>query len=168
MHDVTIRPATPRDEPALMAIDQATWSADTSPAPRPELGAPFFTGDRTADATFVAVVDELVGGYVLVGEGYPMPAHAHVAHIRGLAVSPDLHGRGIGRRLLEHALGELGRRGITRISSHVLATNTASLAVHRRCGFVEEGRLVGEFVIDGIGPVDDVLLAYRFDSPPAP
>lgn len=154
-----IRPATEDDEPALVTIDRTTWSPETTPAPRPPDDAGFFEAGRIPSDVLVAEgeADELLG-YVLVGRGFPMPSHAHVAFLRGLAVAPAAQGRGVARSLVGAALEELARRGARRVRSNVLSTNPASLAVHRACGFVEEGRLAGEFVIEG-RPVDDVLLA---------
>jgi ribosomal protein S18 acetylase RimI-like enzyme len=169
--DVTIRPATIDDEDALRRIDLATWSADTTPAPAPAEDAPFFDEHGRAPGDVLVATfgdDEGVVGYVLVGAGFPMPSHEHVAFLRGLAVDPAMHGHGLGRRLVTGALAELAGRGARKVRSNVLSTNPASLAVHRATGFVEEGRLRGEFIIDGIGAVDDVLLAYVFDEPAPP
>lgn len=165
--DVEIRPASEHDEAALRALDRATWSSDTTPAPAPGHDAAFFEPGRAPQDVLVAEVDGRVAGYVLLGSGFAMPSHAHVAFLRGLAVDPALHGRGLGRRLVEAALAECARRGARRVRSNVLASNPASLAVHRATGFVVEGTLRGEFVIGGV-PVDDVLLAFQFDTPPAP
>ena len=163
-----IRTAAIDDDDQLVALDVAAWDPTNSPGPRPTADDPFFQDGRPISDTFVAELDGRVAGYVLVGAGWPMQSHAHVAHLRGLAVAAEFRGRGIARDLVEHALGQLALRGARRIRSRVLATNPASLAVHAACGFVEEGRLRGEFVIEGIGPVDDVLLAFTFDDPPAP
>lgn len=157
--ELAIRPAVDSDEAALGAIDHATWSPVTTPAPRPPADAAFFEPGRVPADVFVAEgLDGMLIGYVLVGRGHPMPTHAHVAFLRGLAVDPDRQGRGVARELVRAALDELARRGITRVRSNVLSTNPASLAVHRACGFIQEGRLVGEFVVEGT-LVDDVLLA---------
>lgn len=164
---LAIRPALPTDEEALRALDAEAWSPDVTPSPAPGPDDPFLTGDRTPDRVFVAADDAVLLGYVLIGPGHPMPSHMHVWDLRGLAVATDRRGEGIGRRLVEHAVGECARRGARRVRSQVLATNPASLAVHDACGFVVEGVARGEFVIGGVA-VDNVLLAFMFDDPPAP
>jgi ribosomal protein S18 acetylase RimI-like enzyme len=166
--ELQIRTARREDEDDLVALELAVWSPETTPAPRVTEPMPFFDGPRTPDRTFVATSGDRIVGHVLVGAGHPMPSHGHVAFLRGLSVDPAEQGRGIAKRLVAHALGELGRRGAVKVRSRVLSTNPASLAVHRACGFVEEGRLVGEFRIEPIGAVDDVLLAYWFDEPAQP
>lgn len=165
--DAMIRSARHDDEHDLRRIDHATWSTDTTPAPVPVSSDRFFDRGREPDDTLVAEQGSRVVGYVLLGAGYPMPAHAHVAFVRGLAVDPVVQGRGIGRLLLEAALSACARRGIRKVRSNVLATNPASIALHRAVGFEVEATLRGEFMIDGAA-VDDLLLAFTWDEPPHP
>jgi len=49
-------------------------------------------------------------------------------------------------------------RAVTKLRLRVLATNPRARRVYDRQGYVEEGRLVGEFMIDG-QLVDDILMA---------
>lgn len=168
MDELTIRQADEADDAALAAIERAVWAPDNSPTPKVEGEPPFFGPGREPSDTWVATIGDRIVGSVLVGAGHPIPSHSHVAHLRGLSVHPDAQGLGVGRALVERAVGELARRGARRVRSRVLSTNAGSLALHARCGFVEEGRLRGEFLIDGVGAVDDVLLAFCFDDPPAP
>ncbi|GAB3805352.1 GNAT family N-acetyltransferase [Micromonospora zhanjiangensis] len=50
-------------------------------------------------------------------------------------VHPDARGRGVGRRLLHQLIDSTERAGIWTIQSGVFPENTASLALHRSCGF---------------------------------
>ena len=161
--DADIRIATTDDEPALAALERATWSIIVSPAPAPSDDGTFFAPGREPADVLVALVDGEVVGYVLVSHGHPIPSHAHVMDLRGLAVAPEHQGRGLGRHLVDAALTECGRRGARRVRSQVLATNPASLAVHEALGFEVEGTARGEFIIDG-APVDNVLLACWLDE----
>lgn len=161
--DVEIRNATQADEPALAALDRSTWSIIVSPAPAPDEDTPFFVPGREPGDVLVAERDGVVIGYVLISPGHPMPSHAHVMDLRGLAVLPEHQGAGLGRRLVDAALTECSRRGARRVRSQVLATNPASLAVHESSGFVVEGVARGEFMLDG-EPVDNVLLACWLDE----
>jgi putative acetyltransferase len=57
------------------------------------------------------------------------------AHIDALFVAPNAHGRGVGRRLVEHA------RGMPRpLSVDVNEQNEGALAFYRRLGFRVSGR----------------------------
>lgn len=89
-------------------------------------------------AAFVA--DELVGACLVLplGEG--------VAEIINLAVSPAHQGRGIGRRLLEHAIADATARGLRRLE---LGTGTFGhqLTLYQRVGFRAE-RVDRDFFVD--------------------
>lgn len=78
--------------------------------------------------------------------------------INGLAVDPAVQGRGTGTALVQAALDLARSRGARRVTLAVLAPNAAARRVYERCGFVEEGVLRGEYLLDGAW-VDDVLLA---------
>ena len=161
--DIVTRTARQEDEPGLVELDRVTWSGAVSPTPAPGGDDPFFAPGRQPEDVLVAEADGAVVGYVLISPGHPIPSHAHVMDLRGLAVSPDRQGAGIGRHLVDAALTECGRRGARRVRSQVLSTNPASLAVHRALGFEVEGVAKGEFMIDG-ERVDNVLLACWLDE----
>lgn len=156
--DPQVRFARAADAGALAALDAATWSTSVTPAPHPAADAPFFEVGRRAQDVLVAEVDGEVAGYVLLGRDVPLPCADHVLDLKGLAVSPHRQRLGIGRLLVDAALAEAARRGAVRVKSRVLRTNEASLRLHEAAGFVVEGVLRGEFVLDGV-LVDDVLLA---------
>ena len=54
--------------------------------------------------------------------------------------------------------------GGRKVTLRVLGPNTRARELYRRCGFVEEGVLRAEFVIDGVA-VDDVLMARHLAPP---
>jgi ribosomal protein S18 acetylase RimI-like enzyme len=166
--DVSIRPATADDGDGLADLDQLTWSSLSSPAPAPPPGTPFF-GDRAIpEDVIVADAGGAVVGYVHVGRGFPVPSHAHVLTIHGLAVDPARRGEGIARRLVAAAVAEARARGARRLTLRVLGPNAAARAVYETNGFVVEGVLRGEFHLDG-RDVDDVLMArdLTLDQGPA-
>jgi RimJ/RimL family protein N-acetyltransferase len=87
-----------------------------------------------------------------------LPSHAHVLEVAGLAVSP-LHQRlGVGEVLVRGVVDEAAARGARKLSLRVLAPNAGARRLYERCGFVLEGVLRGEFLLDG-EYVDDVLMA---------
>ncbi len=160
--EVAIRAAGPGDEARLAAIDEATWSPDVTPAPFAGREGFFRPGVEPAD-TLVAVTEGEVAGYVLLGHPTPLPASAHVQMVRGLAVDPACRGRGVGTALVEAAIAEAKARGARKLSLRVLGPNTVARRLYESCGFVTEGVLRGEFVLDG-REVDDVLMARRLGS----
>ena len=48
-------------------------------------------------------------------------------------------------------------RGIRKLSLRVLASNAGAVAFYQSCGFIEQGRLVDEFYLNG-QYVDDILM----------
>lgn len=153
-----LRRARPEDDARLVAIDDATWTAAVSPAGVPPPGRSFFAGHTRPEDVLVAEVDGVVVGYAAVGNVIPLPSHEHVLELRGLAVDPAAAGRGVGRRLVEAAVAEARERGSRKVSLRVLGPNEVARRLYAACGFVEEGVLRGEFLLDG-RYVDDVLMA---------
>jgi ribosomal protein S18 acetylase RimI-like enzyme len=152
-----IRPATPSDDAALVAIDRASWAPGVSPGAERAPDARFFAGVDPADV-LVAEEDGAVAGYVQVEPATPLASNAHVLEIHGLAVDPACQRRGIARALLDAAAEQARDRGARRLRLRVLAPNTAAIALYRACGYEEEGLLREEFLLDG-RYVDDVLMA---------
>lgn len=123
----------------------------------PESGEPLL-GAETLPDVLVAEQDGTVCGYVRLHQSGPLPSHAHVLTIDGLAVAPDRQANGIGRALVKAAVDEAGRRGARKVALRVLAPNTRALRLYESCGFIVEGVLRGEFLLND-EYVDDVLLA---------
>ena len=162
---IEVRPATRADDGALARIDGLTWSSAVSPAPPPEPGSTFFGEDDRRDDTDGVLVAELDGhlaGYVRMHQFFPVPSHAHVLEVNGMAVDPAYQRRGVARTLLAEARREAGRRGARKLSLRVLGPNDGARRLYEACGFVVEGVLVGEFELDGV-EADDVLMAVRVD-----
>ena len=160
---IEIRPARDDDDAALLALDAETWSIDATPAP-PREGVTSFFGSRLdpTDAV-VAELDGVLVGYATLHNAIPVPAHADVLEINGVAVHPAATGRGIGQALVEAAVAEAVRRGARKVSLRVLGPNAVARRLYARCGFVEEGVLRAEFLLGGRF-VDDVIMS-RFVEP---
>ncbi|CAM5550048.1 hypothetical protein SVIOM74S_02801 [Streptomyces violarus] len=93
----------------------------------------------------------------LSGDQLRQPGPGHVRRIQGLAVSEEVRGRGVGRALVRAAVDEARRRGARRLTLRVLAHNTPARGLYEAEGFVVEGILPEEFLLDGTY-VDDVLM----------
>lgn len=136
-----------------------------TPAPRRDPEDPFF-GERTdPGGVLVAEDDGEPLGYVALHQPIPLPSHRHVLEINGLAVDPRHQGRGAGRLLVEEAKREARRRGARKLSLRVLAPNRSARRLYEGCGFVVEGTLRAEFMLEG-DDVDDVLMACQLDAEP--
>jgi ribosomal protein S18 acetylase RimI-like enzyme len=162
---IQIRQARLGDDRALSEIDRATWTAVVSPGPLPPAGSPFFNERVRPDDVLVAVVDDRVVGYIQLVRPTTLTPHEHVLQVGGLAVHPHRQRGGIGRRLLERGVGEARDRGARKLALRVLRSNIAARRLYEATGFVVEGVLRDEFLLDG-AYVDDVLMATYLAAEP--
>ncbi|MFF7310958.1 GNAT family N-acetyltransferase [Streptomyces sp. NPDC008137] len=155
-----IRTARLDDDEALGRLDRAVWSPLHAVMPEPQPPYPPFFGERHAPGDcLVAEVGDLLAGYVLLGFPTPAEANRHVRQIQGLAVGEHARGRGVGRALVRAAVDEARRRGARRLTLRVLAHNAPARGLYESEGFVVEGILPEEFLLDG-KYVDDVLMGH--------
>ncbi|MEU1331963.1 GNAT family N-acetyltransferase [Streptomyces sp. NPDC005865] len=158
MSDMHIRTARLEDDDELARLDRATWSTLHAVQPRPEPPyEPFFNDRFGPHDHLVAVLDERIVGYVKLGFPTPLLVNAHVRQIQGFAVAEEVRGRGVGRALIRAAMDEARRQGAVRITLRVLGHNTPARKLYESEGFVVEGVLPGEFLLDGVY-VDDVMM----------
>jgi ribosomal protein S18 acetylase RimI-like enzyme len=156
---IVIRPAAAADEEELTRIDVESWSHLSSPSRRPGPGWTFFANDRVRpEDVLVALDDGRVAGYVQLARATPLEASDHVRMISGIAVAGEHRRRGVGRALVDAAVTEAQARGAQRLTLRVLGPNIGAQDLYKSAGFVVEGTLRGEFILDG-ELVDDVLMA---------
>ncbi|AUG76835.1 N-acetyltransferase [Kitasatospora sp. MMS16-BH015] len=158
-----IRVARLEDGPELARIDHAAWSWLSDVVPQPAEDAEFF-GERCPPEEFrVAEAAGVLLGYVRQAPPTPLASNQHVRQIRGLAVSPDARGRGVGQALVEAACAAARAEGARRITLRVLAHNTPARRLYGRCGFQVDGVSPEEFRING-AYVDDVWMSRRLTT----
>jgi ribosomal protein S18 acetylase RimI-like enzyme len=108
------------------------------------------------DAELVAVEDGRVVGHIaLARERHPVTRHVATLAI---AVAKDRRREGIGAALLTAAIGWARARGVDKLILSVYPDNTAAIALYRRFGFVEEGRLA-RHSRKSYGDEDEILMA---------
>lgn len=83
--------------------------------------------------------------------------NAHTASL-GVAVRAEARGLGIGTALMHAGIRWARSVGVRKLTLGVFATNERALRLYRTFGFVEEGRLRGQVILDGL-PVDEILMA---------
>ena len=166
---IETRPASLADEAALAALDLATWSWLSSPAPRPDpaAGWTFFDEKTRPEDVLVATVDAEVAGYVKLGRSTPLAASDHVLMVNGLAVADRFRRLGAGRALLEGAAAEARRRGARRLALRVLEPNEPARRLYASAGFEVEGVQREMFLLEG-RYVDDVLMVLDLTRPEPP
>ncbi|MDO7906474.1 GNAT family N-acetyltransferase [Paenibacillus sp. JX-17] len=149
-----------KDAGQLMDLDALIWDVHTAPAPVIWRTKELFLRSSPPGSQIVAVdEDERLCGYL--GFRHPMGAESnrHVWEI-AVAVHPSYQRQGIGHALMNSIKGVAREKGIRKLRLRVLSSNTAAISFYKRCGFVEEGRLVGEFYLEE-QYVDDVLMAVH-------
>jgi ribosomal protein S18 acetylase RimI-like enzyme len=156
-----IRVATPDDEDALGRLDRVTWSTLHSVLARPRQPyEPFFDQRYGPGDHLVAELGGTVVGYLRLARPTSLACQTHVRQIQGLAVADQARGTGVARALLRAAQDEARCRGARRLTLRVLGHNTPARKLYESEGFVVEGILPEEFLLDG-EYVDDVLMGRR-------
>ena len=109
-------------------------------------------------AVFVAEnEDGIVARLSLARDSHP--ASPHVADL-GLMVAAAHRRRGIGRTLLEQAVGWARESGVEKLELHVFPHNEPAIKLYEQFGFEREGLRRDHFRRGG-RLVDAVLMAYR-------
>jgi L-amino acid N-acyltransferase YncA len=156
---LTIRSADERDRDRIWQIFQATVAPGDSfvydpKTPREEAMAYWFAkGTRT----YVAEQDgRIVGSYILRPNRPGLGNHVSNA---GFMVDPAARGRGIGRAMGEHALGEARRLGYRAMQfNFVISTNESAVRLWQQLGFKIVGTLPGAFRHARKGLVDAYVM----------
>lgn len=106
----------------------------------------------------VAEVDGVLAGGADFGRS-ARSKDAHVAQL-GIALAKAFRGLGIGDAMMRAGIEWARAVGVQKLRLGVFATNAPAIALYRKLGFQEEGRLKDEVVIDG-SKGDVVLMALH-------
>lgn len=130
MSNIQMRPCSREDLAAVYEIESACF---------PHGAFPYFVivqyFDLFADTFFVAVSNNSCVGFVIFGRSSSEP---NTAWLLDIAVAPSHHQRGIARDLLRVGLEQLRSGDTNSFRATVLPTNTASLMLLQRSGFIVE------------------------------
>ena len=157
-----IRRATEADLEAMWGIFRAVvMTGDTLPfseaTDKDDFRAQWFGAGQTS---FVASVDSRVCGMYTLGANHPGRG-SHVANAT-YAVSPAAQGKGVGRALVQHSLGQAAEAGYMAMQfNYVVSTNAVAVALYEKLGFAIVGTLPKAFRHRTLGLVDAHVM-YRF------
>lgn len=88
---------------------------------------------------FVAATgDGRPAGYVSIGEGANPTVGIRLGSVLDFWVAEEFRGRGVGSKLLDYALEEIGKRGYSHASIMVSASNRQALRMYERRGFLPD------------------------------
>ena len=122
-----IRPMSETDLNVVLAIEQ-----DSFPTPwrrehfEHEIAAPH-------SFPFVAEYNGIIVGYVCLMSLF------EEAQILDIAVAPEQRGRGMARRLMDHAISVARENDAEVLALEVRASNIAAITLYELCGFVRTG-----------------------------
>lgn len=170
---ITLRPAAAGDAMVIlrlareMAVSGAGQGVPDDDAAGSAWAAGWIHGHtQEGRRMLVAEVDGRAAGFATASAG-PSPTLAHVAQL-SLFVSADWRRKGIGRQLLDALIQWAAQSpGIDKLQLAVLASNSAAIGLYRRCGFREEGRLLGQVRRPDGERADQLLMARGVDRTPA-
>ncbi|MBW1639228.1 ribosomal protein S18-alanine N-acetyltransferase [Microbacterium resistens] len=143
-----IRPASPDDLDAIMAIEQASfprdaWSAEAMAA---ELASPH--------GSYLVVVEPDAAGERIVGYGGVRALRgSRDADIQTIALDARHRGAGRGRALLRALLAQAEERGASEVFLEVRADNPVAAALYASEGFDEIGRRAHYYQPDDVDAV---------------
>ncbi|MDQ0395912.1 GNAT family N-acetyltransferase [Labrys monachus] len=142
---MTIRSATEADLPAILAIyndavlhSTAIWNWTVADLANRQ--AWFEARRAQAYPVLVAEEEGAVLGYASYGDWRPFDGYRYTVE-HSVYVAEPARGRGIGRALLAALIAAATAGGKHVMLGGIDAANEASLALHRRLGFVETGRM---------------------------
>ena len=159
MEKIKITPATSADEERIWALLQPVFSAGDTYAVDPLIDrdaaiAYWMEADKTA---FILRVEGQAVGTYYIRPNQP-GAGAHICNC-GFITAPSARGKGIARRMLDHALIEAKQQGYRAMQfNFVLASNQRALAIWQRNGFATIGRIPQAFLHPKQGYVDALIL----------
>ena len=159
MEKIKITPATSADEERIWALLQPVFSAGDTYAVDPLIDreaaiAYWMEADKTA---FILSVEGQAVGTYYIRPNQP-GGGAHICNC-GFITAPSARGKGVARRMLDHALIEAKQQGYRAMQfNFVLASNQRALAIWQRNGFATIGRIPQAFLHPKQGYVDALIL----------
>jgi ribosomal protein S18 acetylase RimI-like enzyme len=159
MSDILIRWMKNGDYEGLVELENLIWNSTNAPDPIFWESAVEYGSRRSERDQLVAILDNKVVGYASFHHPTPLVSNRHVFEFN-IGVHPKAQRLGVGRKLLDALKEEVKKRGGKKLTLRVLATNPSAYEFYIACGFLEQGRLLKEFMIEG-KEVDDILM-YHF------
>jgi len=108
---------------------------------------PIYAELLDSNAFYIYELDGKTAGFyrVIYGAG----RSKHVATLSTLAVSPEYHGKGIAKDMLEGVFADLKKEGITRVELRVESDNHRGIRFYEKLGFQKEGTLKSRYKRSG-------------------
>jgi len=134
--EIAVRPAVDDDRRPLALLLASVAEERDGIAAEPPINVDELAARWRIDGTLIALSHG-----VLVGEINVDPTWMGFGEI-GMMVTAEWRGRGVGSALVAAAIDWARGRGLHKLALSVFPHNHAAIALYRKFGFVEEGRLV--------------------------
>jgi RimJ/RimL family protein N-acetyltransferase len=134
--EIAVRPAEDRDRRSLALLFAAVAEERDGIAAEPPVNVDELAASWKIDGTLIALAQGAVVGEVRID-----PSWMGFGEI-GMMVAADWRGRGVGAALVAAAIEWARARGLHKLALSVFPHNDAAIALYRKFGFIEEGRLV--------------------------
>lgn len=163
-----IRDATAEDLPAIVDIYNSTIpsrvvSADTGPVSVEDRVAWFRAHDPSRRPLWVVEDEGEIVGWLSLGDFYDgRPAYHATAEV-GIYISQERRGEGLGRRLVQEAIGRAPGLGMKTLTAGIFAHNEASVALFEGFGFEAWAHFPKVAELDGVD-IDLLVLGLRLDD----
>ena len=151
MTDLSIRPATPADIPAITriyahAVLHGTATFELEPPDEAEMTRRMQALLDGKFPYFVAEIDgqngRQVAGYAYAALFRPRPAYRFTVE-NSVYIAPDMHRRGVGKALIKKLIEVCTAMGFRQMIAVIGDSDqAASIGVHKACGFTPAGNLV--------------------------
>ena len=133
---ISIRPAEEGDRRSLALLLAAVAEERNGIAAEPPIDVEGLAASWQLDGTLVARAEGIIVGEVRID-----PSWMGFGEI-GMMVKADWRDRGVGTALVAAAVEWARARGLHKLALSVFPHNDVAIALYRKFGFVEEGRLV--------------------------
>lgn len=94
--------------------------------------------DRESACIFVVEVDGQIAGFITTWQD----KDASIGHIPNIGLAPEFQGRGLGRKLIQHALSHFRRSGMSYAKIETLVQNDVGNHLYTSVGFREIARQI--------------------------
>ena len=145
-HEFAIRPASVKDTAALLQCLRAAFEPHRSQySPQAWLDTVMTTDTLLHRFTCMTVWVAVSAQGNVVGTIGGAVVSSSEGHLRGMAVPPQWHGRGIAQRLLEAVEKHLLAKGCTRISLDTTEPLLRAMRFYEKNGFTRTGKITDFF-----------------------
>lgn len=144
--DFQIRSAVEDDVPAIReiyaeSVRNGVASYELTPPDLEEIRLRFQTGRNNGYPWLAAIRDGNLAGYAYASAFRTRPAYRWLVE-DSIYLSPDMRGYGIGSALLVRLIEECTTLGFRQMVAIIGGAHPASVALHRKAGFVSTGRIL--------------------------